>query len=278
MRIFKKLASILVLGLLLLIVAFDIWGFATLGKITPAQNSVRDDGANKVVMVFGATGSVGDGLLKAAVQDPDVEKVYVVTRRTSPRIDAGVESGKIELRLLQDFTDYSSLADSLGEVNTVLWGLGTSSLNVDDTTFTRIHVDFPVSFVNAWLSARQTGPMSFHYITGMGTDPEGDEHWAREKGRAEREVAELAAAGTDLRTYGYRSAFVRPTEEQANAFHYLGEALLRPGGLVITSKDLGGAMLEISARGDELPNGTLIDNVDSIRYANAYNNRNASSP
>lgn len=275
MRTIKKLASILILGFLLLVVAFDIWGFATLGRITPAQNSIRNDDANKVVMVFGATGSVGDGLLKAAVEDPDVEKVYVVTRRSSPRIDAGVESGKVDLRLLQDFTDYSSVADILGEVNTVLWGLGTSSLNVDDTTYTRIHVDFPVSFVNAWLSARQTGPMSFHYITGMGTDPEGDDHWAREKGRAELEVAELAA-DTDLRTYAYRSAFVRPTEEQANAFHYLGEALLRPGGLVITSKDLGGAMLEISARGEELPNGTLIDNVDSIRYARAYNDRNDS--
>jgi hypothetical protein len=277
MRIIKRIASFLVLGILLLIVAFDIWGFATLGRITPALDPARDDDANKVVMVFGATGSVGDGLLKAAVEDPDVEKVYVVTRRTSSRIDAGVASGKVDMRLLQDYTDYSSLADILAEVNTVLWGLGTSSLNVDDPTFTRIHVDFPVSFVNAWLAERQNSPMSFHYITGMGTDPEGEEHWAREKGRGEREVAELAAS-TDLRTFAYRSAFVRPTEEQSNALHYFGETVLRPGGLVITSKELGEAMLEISARSEELPNGTVIDNVDSIRYAHAYKDRRSSSP
>jgi hypothetical protein len=43
--------------------------------------------------------------------------------------------------------------------------------------------------------------------------------------------------------------------------------LLRPGKLVISSKELGDAMLEISARTGELDNGTLIDNADSIAFA-----------
>ncbi len=270
MNLTKKLILFLPLGFFLLVAAFDIWGFLTLGTIVPATDQNRDQNANRVVMVFGATGSVGDGLLKAAIEDPeDVEKVYVITRRTSPRIDAGVAVRKAEMRLLKDFTDYSSLADVLGEVNTVLWGLGTSSLQVDDATYTWIHVDFPVAFVKAWLAQRRDGPMSFHYVTGMGTDAEGGAHWAREKGRAERELAALAEAG-DLRTFSYRSAYIRPSSESANALHYIGEALLRPGLLVITAKDLGGAMLEISARTQELPNGTLIDNADSIAYARLY--------
>lgn len=264
-----KTVAAFLLGFLLLIVALDIWGMLSLGSITPSLNPERDQNANKVVMVFGATGSVGDGLLKAAVEDPNVEKVYVISRSTSPRIEAGVASGKVEVRLLQDFTDYSSLADILGEVNTVLWGLGTSSLGVDDETYTRIHVDFPVAFVKAWLAARTTGPMAFHYVTGMGTDANGQQHWAREKGRAEHEVAMLAA-GSGLRSFGYRSAFVRPTTEQANTFHYIAEALLRPGALVIQADELGAAMLEISARTGELENGTLIDNADSMAYAKAY--------
>jgi hypothetical protein len=143
---------------------------------------------------------------------------------------------------------------------------------MDDSTYTLIHVDFPLAFVTAWLAARTAAPMSFHYVTGMGTDPEGDQHWAREKGRAELELANLAE-GTGLRTFSYRSAFVRPTSEQANAFHYLLEALLKPGALVITAKDLGGAMLEISARTTELENGMLIDNADSIVYAAQYKKR-----
>lgn len=272
MNIIKKVVSLLLVGLLLIIVAFNIWGALTLGSLTPSQDPELQEDANKVVMVFGATGSVGDGLLKAAVEDADVEKVYVVTRRSSPRIEAGVASGKVEMILHQDFTDYSDLADILPEVNTVLWGLGATSLGMDDDTYTWIHVDFPVAFINAWLAARTDAPMSFHSVTGMGTDPNGDQHWAREKGRAEIEVAELAE-GTGLRTFGYRSAFVRPTSEQANAMHYVLEALLKPGSLVISSKDLGGSMLEISARTTELANGSLIDNADSIAYAETYKDR-----
>ncbi len=272
MKALKKLAVLLLVGLALLVMALNIWGAFTLGSLRPSANARVHEHANQVVMVFGATGSVGDGLLKAAMADPDVDKVYVVTRRSSPRIEAGVAQGDIEMRLHEDFTDYSALADILGEVNTVLWGLGTTSLGMDDETYTRIHVDFPVAFVNAWLAARRDEPMAFHYVTGMGTDSDGAQHWAREKGRAEREVAALAE-GSGLRTFGHRSAFIRPSSEQANAMHYLLEALLRPGALVIAADELGGAMLEISARTSELPNGATIDNADGIAYAQAYRAR-----
>lgn len=269
MNLLKKLILAILFILVLIVIGFNLWGYLTLGTLKPELAPERDKDANRVVMVFGATGSVGDGLLKAAMADPDVEKIYAVSRRTSPRIELGTVTGRVELKLHQDFTDYSNLADSLGEVNTVLWGLGTSSLNVDDTTYTKIHVDFPIAFVSQWLAARTEAPMSFHYVTGMGTDPAGDSHWAREKGRAELEIAEMAT-GTGLRSFGYRSAFIRPTSEQSNLGHYALETMLQPGYLVISSVDLGKAMLEISARSNELANGTIIDNADSIMYAEAY--------
>jgi hypothetical protein len=254
---------------LVALVLLDAWGYLTLGTLEPSGDSVRDPHANRVVMVFGATGSVGDGLLEAAMADPRVERIVVVARRTSPRIEAGVATGRVEMRLHADFTDYGALADVLPEVNTVLWGLGTSSLQVDGPTYTRIHVDFPVAFVKEWLTARRAAPMSFHYVTGMGTDPDSNTHWAREKGRAERTLADMAA-GSGLRTFSYRSAFIRPSADHANALHYLGEALLRPGFMVIPAVELGRAMLEIGARTQELPNGTLIDNADSIAFARAW--------
>lgn len=269
MTLLKRTLYALLISFVLLIVAGNLWGRATLGTITPDSAATRDSAANRVVMVFGASGSVGDGLLQAAMEDGDVATVHVVTRRTTPRIERGVASGRVQLHMHNDYEDYTALRAELSEVNTVLWGLGTSSLNVDDQTYTWIHVDFPVAFVTAWLEQRSSGPMAFHYVTGMGTDPEGDSHWAREKGRAEQELAALAA-GTGLRTFSYRSAYIRPTREQANLLHYLGEWLLRPGYLVIPSRALGHAMLEISARTEELANGTLIDNADSIAYAEHY--------
>jgi len=269
MNIFGKMAIVAVAAFLLLVLALNVWGYLALGTVTPAPEPVRDPAAYRVIMLFGATGSVGDGLLKAALDEPGVDKIYLVSRRSSPRIEAAVGAGKAELILQQDFTDYSALSDKLAEVNAVLWALGTSSVNVDDATYTRIHVDFPNAFLRQWLSNRMRAPMTFHYVTGMGTDASGRAHWAREKGRAEIELAALAE-GSGLRTFGYRSGYIRPATDRAHAGHYLLQVLFQPGGLSIGAEDLAAAMLEISARPDELANGTLIDNADSIAYARAH--------
>jgi len=272
----KHLFIGLALLLAALLLGLNIWGALTLGKYTPDPAGTHDPAANRVVMVFGATGSAGDGVLKAAMADAEVEKIYAVTRRLSPRLEAGQAAGRVEVILHRDFTDYSGLRAQLAEVNTVLWALGTTSVGMDPELYRHIHVDFPVAFVRAWLAARSgAGPMAFHYITGMGTGEQEAAQWAQDKGRAEREVAEIAA-GTGLRTFGHRSGWIRPTEENANLLIYLAEPLLVPGHLVIRGIDLGRAMLEISSRTTELPNGALIDNLDARRYAAAYRERTGS--
>ncbi|MFT5691092.1 MAG: hypothetical protein ACI92E_000417 [Oceanicoccus sp.] len=263
-----KIAATIVLALFVLLIAFyNVRGMLTLGTIEPALDPVRDISANKIVLVMGATGSVGDGLLKAAIEDPNVAKIHVITRRSSARIEAGVASGKVTMLEHQDFTDFSSFETELAEVNTVLWGLGVSSIGTDEVLYKKIQLDFPVAFTKQWLAVRNTGPMAFHYITGMGTD--GDAGWAKVKRQAELELTAMAE-NTPLRTFHYRSAFVRPTAEQSNAFHYLLEALFTPGSMVISAKELGQCMLEIGIRTKELTNGAIIDNADSIAYADTY--------
>ncbi len=124
-----KLAAIMLTVLLALVVGFNVWGVATQGSLEPALNAERDTSANRVVMVFGASGSAGGGLLKAAVEDNEVEKVYVVTRRSTDYIAAAAEdSDKVSVIMHKDFTDYTGLENELGDVSTVLWALGTSSL------------------------------------------------------------------------------------------------------------------------------------------------------
>ena len=269
--------KILLLGLVallaLFVVGLNIWGLVTLGTVSPVLDAPRDPQANKVVLVTGATGSGGDGLLKAAMADSEVEKIYALTRRMSPRLEQGQLTGQVEVLLHEDFTDYSGLTKELAEVNTVLWGLGTTSIGMDADWYRVIHEDFPVNFVRQWLAARsEQGPMAFHYVTGMGTGEDESDEWAQVKGRAERRVAEMAE-GTGLRTFGHRSAWVRPTDENASWLIHAIELLLTPGHLVIRGIDLGGAMLEISARTNELPNGLLIDSRDAREYAAAYRTR-----
>ncbi|MFT6006722.1 MAG: hypothetical protein ACI9SX_001702 [Pseudoalteromonas tetraodonis] len=272
-----KFIKILLLSLValfaLLLVGLNIWGLVTLGTVSPDPEAARDPQANKVVLVTGATGSVGDGLLKAAMADGQVENIYALTRRISPRLEQGQSSGRVKVLLHEDFTDYSELTKELAEVNTVLWGLGTTSIGMEPDWYRVIHEDFPVNFVRQWLAARSgEGPMAFHYVTGMGTGEDESNEWAQVKGRAERRVAEMAQ-GTGLRTFGHRSGWVRPTDENANWLIYAMEPLLTPGHLTIRGTDLGGAMLEISARTNELPNGLLLDNRDAREYAEAYRTR-----
>lgn len=272
-KILKTLLLGLVALFVLLLVGLNIWGLVTLGTVSPDPNAVRDPQANRVVLVTGATGSVGDGLLKAAMADGEVEKIFAITRRMSPRLEQGQSSGRVQVLLHEDFTDYSGLTKELAEVNTVLWGLGTTSIGTEPEWYRVIHEDFPVNFVRQWLTARGgEGPMAFHYVTGMGTGEDESAEWAKVKGRAERRVAEMAE-GTGLRTFGHRSGWVRPTDENANWLIYAMEPLVVPGHLVIRGFDLGGAMLEISARTDELANGQLLDNRDAREYAEVYRAR-----
>lgn len=265
----KRVLLMIIAGFISLIIGFNIWGAATLGSHSPLPEAPRTDTANRVVLVSGATGSVGDGLLKAAMQDQQVETIYALTRRMSPRLEQGQASGRVQVIMHEDFSDYSDLADTLAQVNTVMWGLGTTSIGMDPELYRRIHFDFPVNFVRQWLAARTEGPMAFHYVTGMGTGEDESAQWAKDKGGAERTVAEMAE-GTGLRTFGHRSAWIRPTDENSNLAIALAEPLLKPGYLVIRGIDLGRAMLEISARTEELPNGSLIDNRDAIEYAEVY--------
>jgi hypothetical protein len=272
-KLIKTLLLCLVALFILLLAGLNLWGLTTLGTLVPDQQASRDAQANRVVLVTGATGSVGDGLLKAAMADAEVKKIYALTRRMSPRLKQGRASGRVEVLVHKDFTDYSALTKELAEVNTVLWGLGTTSIGAEPEWYRVVHEDFPVNFVRQWLAARNgEGPMAFHYVTGMGTGEDESDEWAQVKGRAERRVAEMAE-GTGLRTFGHRSGWVRPTDENANWLIYAMEPLLVPGHLVIRGTDLGGAMLEVSARTNELANGLLLDNRDAREYAEAYRTR-----
>ena len=230
---------------------------------------------HRVVAVFGATGTVGDGLLKAVMNDPDVEKIHVITRRPSPRIEEGAASGRITVTTHTGYLDYSSLGAIFSEVDAVFWAIGTSTRNVSKEKYGVIHVDYPVAFVEAWLAAGKEGELSFHYVSGSGAKKDSSWHWAREKARGERVLFDLAE-GTKVRVVSYRPAAVIHTAERAGLGDSLMQFVLGPFKLTVKSTAIGQAMLEVSARGDEVGNGTILENADILMYANGYSNRAAS--
>jgi hypothetical protein len=224
------------------------------------------------IVIFGASGTAGDGILKAALEDPDIRQIHVITRRLTPRIESGVATGKVVATLHQDYLDYTAVHDQIAATNAVFWAIGTSSVGVDEETYGLIHVDFPVRFVKEWLGVGQAPHISFHYISSSDISEDSRMMWAREKVRAEKTLFELAR-GTKLRVIAYRPDYIGPTEEEA----HLGQDILywffAPVGAAVRAIQIGEAMLEVTARGDEFKNGDRLGTRKIIKYSDAYAQR-----
>ncbi len=226
----------------------------------------------QTVAIFGASGTAGDGILKAALADPVIDEIHVVTRRSTPRIDAGIASGKVKMTLHLDYLDYSTIHEQIAAVDAVYWAIGTSSVGVDEQTYGLIHVDFPVQFVREWLSVSDNTDISFHYISSSDISDDSSAMWAREKVRAEDTLIGVAQ-GSNLRVIAYRPDYIGPTKEEA----HLGQDFLywffAPVGAAVRATQIGQAMLEVTARGAEFENGARLGTRSITRYSDAYERR-----
>jgi hypothetical protein len=239
-------------------------------KTVPAIES--PPAGHRTIAIFGASGTAGDGILKAALASPDIRGIHVITRRATPRIEEGVASGKVQMTLHTDYLDYSVIHEILPSLDAVYWAIGISSRGVDEETYGRIHVDFPAAFVAAWLSASDKPGRSFHYISSSDISADSSMMWAREKVRAEETLFKLAA-GTNLKVIAYRPDYIGPTKEEA----HLGQRLLywffKPVNAAVKATQIGQAMIEVTARGSEFSNGDKLSTGKIVRYSDAYERR-----
>ncbi len=230
--------------------------------------------ANETVAIFGASGTAGDGILQAALADPDIKTIQVITRRATARIEQGVASGKVQMTLHRDYLDYTAVREQIAAVDAVYWAIGTSSMGVDEKTYAMIHVDFPMRFVEEWTSISEKPEISFHYISSSDISEGSRMMWAREKVRAENSLFEFAK-GTKLRVIAYRPDYIGPTKQEA----HIGQRLLfwffRPVGVAVRATEIGQAMIEVTARASEFDNGDRLGTGSIVRYSDAYEQRHA---
>lgn len=224
------------------------------------------------IAIFGASGTAGDGILKAAMADSATEKIHVITRRATPRIEQGVASGKVQMTSHMDYLDYSAVHEQIAEADAVYWAIGISSVGMDEETYGMIHVDFPVRFVEEWTSVTDKPDISFHYISSSDISEDSRAMWAREKVRAEKTLFEFAE-GTNLRVIAYRPDYIGPTEEEANIGQNLLYWFFRPIGAAVKARQIGQAMIEVTARGPEFDNGDHLGTWNITRYSDAYEER-----
>uniref|UniRef100_Q027L9 NAD-dependent epimerase/dehydratase domain-containing protein n=1 Tax=Solibacter usitatus (strain Ellin6076) TaxID=234267 RepID=Q027L9_SOLUE len=138
------------------------------------------------VIIFGATGMVGQGILRECLLDSDVNSVLCIGR--SP---TGTQHPKLRELVRPNLMDYSDVESQLAGFDACFFTLGVSSVGMAEDAYRRITYD--ITLAAARTLARLNPDMTFIYVSGAGTDSteQGRVMWARVKGKTENDVLKL---------------------------------------------------------------------------------------
>ena len=153
------------------------------------------------VILFGATGMVGQGVLRECLADPQVESVLLVGRGP-----AGVEEPKVREIVHPDLFDYSSIEGELIGFDACFFCLGVSAAGMSEKAYHEITFDLTLSAARALV--RLNPEMTFVYVSALGTDSteQGRIMWARVRGRTENQLLQLPFKSAFM----FRPAFIQP--------------------------------------------------------------------
>jgi len=162
-------------------------------------------------IITGATGMVGEGVLKEALRHPEVEKVLVINRKP-----CGVSDPKLTEILHHDFFDLSPVGDQLKGYNACFFCLGVSSVGIKEDVY--YSLTYTLTMHMAEILSKQNPGMTFCYVSGAGTDSseKGRLNWACVKGKTENELMKLPFKSV----YAFRPGFMMPEKGAKNIHGY----------------------------------------------------------
>ncbi|PRY40814.1 NAD(P)H-binding protein [Umezawaea tangerina] len=151
------------------------------------------------VILFGASGMVGQGVLRESLLAPDVTDVLSIVRTPTGKHDP-----KLTELVHRDFTDFSGVKDRLSGYDACFFCLGVSSLGMKEPEYTRVTYDFTLAAARTL--AELNPDSTFIYVSGAGTDSteKGRSMWARVKGKTENDVMALPFHG-----YAFRPGYIQ---------------------------------------------------------------------
>jgi uncharacterized protein YbjT (DUF2867 family) len=153
------------------------------------------------VILFGATGMVGQGVLRECLLDAGVESVLAVGR--SP---TGQRHARLREIVHANFLDFSAIESRLAGFDACFFCLGVSSIGMDEERYR--HLTYDITLAAATTLAKLNPQMVFVYVTGRGTDSteRGNLMWARVKGKTENDLLKLPFKAA----YMFRPAGIQP--------------------------------------------------------------------
>ncbi len=218
------------------------------------------------VVLFGASGMVGQGVLNECLRDPEVTRVLAVTRSPMGRSDPKL----VEL-VHKDFYDFSSVEPELAGYDACFFCLGVSSAGMKEADYHRVTYDLTMAAARAL--AKVSPGLTFIYVSGTGTDSteRGGTMWARVKGKTENALFALPFAAA----YMFRPGFIQPLDgiKSKTRLYRAAYAVSSPlyplfkavaPRWVTTTRAVGLAMLAVAKRGSEKK---LLENADINQLA-----------
>ena len=213
------------------------------------------------VLIFGATGMVGQGVLRECLRDPGVERVFAVGRTLAHFPDwisgAGAKFAQV---VIPDLRDLYPIETELSGFDACFFCLGVSSVGLSELSYSRITYD--VTLAVAHTLAQLDPEMTFIYVSGAGTDSteNGRSMWARVKGRTENALRRLPFRAV----YFFRPAAIVPLHgiRSKTGWYRIFYALARPflpilkslfPNAVTTTEQVGRAMLVVARDGYPAP-------------------------
>jgi uncharacterized protein YbjT (DUF2867 family) len=213
------------------------------------------------VMIFGATGMVGQGVLRECLLDPEVTQVLTVGRNAT-----GTRNPKLRELVHANLFDYTGFDHALSGFDACFFCLGVSSVRMAERDYA--HLTYDLTLAAAQALARLNPQMTFVYVTGTGTDSseQGRSMWARVKGKTENALLKLPFKAAFM----FRPGVIQPlhgirSKTRLYQFFYsalgplLSLARMVAPRHITTTEQVGRAMIAVARRGYPKP---VLENPD----------------
>ena len=215
---------------------------------------------DKRVIITGATGMVGGCALRICLENPDVSMVTVMGRSRT-----GINHTRLREFVVEDFTDFSALEESLENQDVALFCLGAYTGAVPDDLFREITVDYTIAFAKALHKASPQA--AFCFLSGQGADQTEQSRmsFARYKGAAEKALLEMGFT----RVHIFRPGYIYPVtpRKEPNLMYTISRFLYPMLGRVnpnigIPSENLAAAMVHAGLYGTNENDNPILENKD----------------
>jgi uncharacterized protein YbjT (DUF2867 family) len=207
------------------------------------------------VLLYGATGMVGQGVLRECLRDAQVKQIVTIGRRPT-----GMTHEKVREIVQDDVTDLNALTSDFAGIDACFFCLGASALGMSEEQYSRVTYDLTLSVAQQLIQANPV--MTFIYVSGQGTDSseEGRMMWARVKGRTENALLRLGFGGA----YMFRPGLILPMDDIRSAtwWYNAAYAVIKPlypllrrlsPKMMTTTQQMGRAMISVAREGFATP-------------------------